>query len=107
MRDTGTERREPLRHRGCGVRRRRLGAGAGEGPGCQAESRPTCPPALSLRAREVRCTPGSVTWAVRTPRRRAGPDRTGPDWTLPLPTAALERPPGAELPPPPLPPACG
>ena len=99
MQDTGKEKREPPPRRGCGGRRRRLGAGAGREPKRasgqavgQRAAQPAPRSAASVRA--VHPTPGSVPRAARISRRGAGADRT-----LPPPAAARGRPLGAEPPP--------
>lgn len=99
MQGTGKEKREPLRPRRLGAG---AGAGAGEGRGARLPGRE--PPSLPSRPLSLSPRGAPDLWAghraVRTACGGAGPDRT-----LPQPTAARGRPPGAEQPAPLLPPA--
>lgn len=78
--DTGKEKPEPLPHRGCGVRRRRLGAGAGweperatgEAAGPRA-AQPALPSSASVSARRA----GPLSRSPGRQGPRAG-ERSGP-----------------------------
>lgn len=102
MHDTGKEKREPLRHRDCRVRRRLLRARAGrelEQARDEAAGPVAAQPALPSSASEPARCAGPLGRSPGLKRPRAGE----PDGTLPLPTAARGRTLGVEqLPPTPV-----
>lgn len=92
MHDTGKEKREPLSQRGCGVRRRRLGAGAGRARAEAAGPRavqPALPSSASGSARGA----GPLGRSPGRQGPRAG-SLSGADPTLPPPLRPAGAPPG-------------